>query len=87
MRRRALGMGALAIAAVALLLGGPPAEGDTFTHKETGQALKGRLLGTVSEDGKTILVVRTDEGDGRLLPAAEWEVTPERSEHPKPPER
>ena len=57
---------------------------DTFTHKTTRQELKGKLLGSVSRDRKTLFMVRLDAGDARYLPEADWEVTLDK---PKRPER
>ena len=49
------------------------AVGDTATHNTTKQRLDGRVLGTVTRDGKAAILFKAD-GRIRQLPAAEWSV-------------
>ena len=72
------------VAAVCLAVTVSAASADTFTHRSTGQVLKGKLLGTVAKGGKTLLMVKTSAGDLRYLPELEWAADVERKPKPKP---
>jgi len=50
---------------------------DTFTNNESGDVLKGMLLGKTTKDGVSMLVVKTQDGKQRLLVAEEWKVQKE----------
>jgi len=46
----------------------------TFTHKQTGEVLKGTLLGTVSVGSRHDYVVKLGNGQQRCLPISDWDV-------------
>jgi hypothetical protein len=54
--------------------------GDTFTNKETGEVLKGSLVGTVGASGKQEYIVKLESGQRQRLPVSVWEV----KANPKP---
>ena len=56
---------------------------DTFTSRKTGKVLKGTLLGSALRDGKQVLFVRTEDGQRRYLPKADWEVHREPRKAPR----
>ena len=60
------------------------ADADTFTHKASGNVLKGRLLGRASKSGKVLLLVKTKDAKLRQLPEAEWSVQKENGGQPGP---
>jgi len=57
---------------------------DTFTNKQTGEVLRGRLLGTAFKDGKEMLLVKTEDGKLRHLPRVHWSVSKEEQTPPEP---
>jgi hypothetical protein len=57
-----------------MLLHASGAYADTFTNKLTRETLTGRLLGTIEQDGKEMIFVRTTDGKRLYLPQAEWVV-------------
>ena len=53
---------------------------DTFTNRQTGEVLKGTLMGTVAIAGQEDYLVKLESGQRRRLPVSVWEV----KANPKP---
>ena len=85
-RTRQLLVGVLGAAALLVVVGVPPgapaAHADTFTHKETGEVLEGRLLGVGVKRGLPVFLMKTTDGERRFLPRAEWDVREDRKAPP-----
>ncbi len=60
---------------VVILLAAALATADTFRHRETGEVIKGSLLGTAHEGGRQQYLVRTADGSRVVLSTTDWERT------------
>ncbi|HUT33126.1 MAG TPA: hypothetical protein VNE39_06595 [Planctomycetota bacterium] len=69
-----------------LLLCGTIACGDIFTNKKDGEAIVGQLLGSVTKDGSEMFIVKTQEGQQRLLAKADWAWQKGKPANPTAPE-
>lgn len=65
-----------AAAAVATLLAAALADADMFRHRETGEVIRGNLLGTAHEAGHQQYLIRKADGSRAVLPTVDWEHTP-----------